>query len=100
MEVRLNASTQPITATAEKFDIAIQTAGRASGDHTRLFTLSDDIYPVCSTRYLASFGSTPLDLAALANLPLLHHVAVPQDWRTWTDWLREFGFKAERESGV
>ena len=94
LEVRLNASTQPITATAEKFDIAIQTSGRASGDHTRLFTLSDDIYPVCSPRYLASFGSTPLVLADLANLPLLHHVAVPQDWSTWNDWLLEFGIKA------
>ncbi|PMY64052.1 MULTISPECIES: LysR substrate-binding domain-containing protein [Pseudomonas] len=99
IEVRLNASTQPITETAEKFDIAIQTSGRAFGDHTALFTLSDEVFPVCSPRYLASFATQPPSLEDLADLPLLHHVAVPQDWSTWSDWLSEFRIKIGEPKG-
>lgn len=99
LEVRLNASIQPITETAEKFDIAIQTSGRPSGDHTLLFTLSDDVFPVCSPGYLASLGDRPLTLQALADLPLLHHVATPQYWSTWSDWLGEFHIRAGELKG-
>jgi len=90
LEVRLNASLQPITETVEKFDVAIQTTGRPSGDHTLMFTLSDDVFPVCSPRYLDSLGCRSIALQDLTDLSLLHHVAIPQCWSTWGDWLAEF----------
>lgn len=99
MEVRLNASLQPITETNAKFDVAIQTSGRPCGDHTLLFTLSDDVFPVCSPSYLASLADQEVSLRTLPDLSLLHHVTVPQYWSTWSDWLGEFHIKPRELRG-
>lgn len=90
IDTRLNASTAPITEVTEKFDIAIQSTGRPSGGHSRLFTISDEIFPVCSPGYWQQLPAASRTLEHLAELPLLHHWVVPQDWMTWAQWLARY----------
>jgi DNA-binding transcriptional LysR family regulator len=90
VELRVAASTRPLTEAAERFDVALQTTGRASGSHPLVFTASDEVFPVCSPTYLAGLG-TPLALAELPGHRLLHHRAEPRDWLDWDGWLERHG---------
>jgi len=90
VEVRVTASTRPLTEATEHFDLALQTSGRASGSCPLAFTASDEVFPVCSPGYLEG-RRTPLDLSLLADERLLHHKAYPQDWLEWDDWLARLG---------
>lgn len=85
-EVRVTASTRPLTEVDGHFDVALQTSGRASGSYPLAFTATDEVFPVCSPGYLEG-RRTPLDLARLADERLLHHRAEPHDWLEWDDWL-------------
>lgn len=90
VEVRVTASTRPLSETAERFDLALQTTARASGGHPLAFTAADEVFPVCSPALLDR-RAPPLSLDALAGLRLLHHRAEPQDWPEWDDWLAMIG---------
>lgn len=90
IEVRVSVSTTPITDNTEYFDLAFQTACRESGSCELVFTVPDDVFPVCSPMYLK--GENPLlSLKNLSNYHLLHHKAYPQDWIDWDDWLDRIG---------
>lgn len=90
IELRVAVSTRPLTEATERFDVALQTTGRASGSHHLVFTVSEEVFPVCSPSYLAG-RRTPLDLAELPDHRLLHHQADPPDWLDWDDWLERQG---------
>ena len=85
--VRVSVSTKPITESEERYDLALQTAKRDSGNAKLVFTVSDEVFPVCSPEYLNSVEQ-PLSLDRLLQYRLLHHKVHPQDWVDWDDWLR------------
>ena len=90
--VRVITSTRPLTETTERFDLALQTVGRASGNAELLFAVSDDVFPVCSPRYLESLPK-PASLDRLQDYRLLHHSASPPDWQGWETWLTKMGIE-------
>ncbi len=92
IEVRVAASTRPLTEASGHFDVALQTSNRASGSHPLVFTVPDEVFPLCSPAYLAG-RKPPLDLADLSSHHLLHHKAYPQDWIEWDGWLERLGLK-------
>ncbi|MEM6984904.1 MAG: LysR substrate-binding domain-containing protein [Pseudomonadota bacterium] len=90
IEVRVSVSTAPITEADERFDLALQTTGRASGNATLAFSVDDEVFPICSPGYLESV-TRPLDIDNLHHFNLLHHKANPQDWVDWDNWLLQVG---------
>ena len=89
LPVRVSVSTKPITEAEERFDLALQTTSRTSGNAQLIFSASDEVFPVCSPDYLQP--GNPINLDRLANLHLLHHSIQPQDWIDWDHWLKEVG---------
>ncbi|MBX2869453.1 MAG: LysR family transcriptional regulator [Acidiferrobacterales bacterium] len=90
IEVRVPVSTRPITEFVEYFDIALQTTGRQSGDCEKVFTVPDEVFPVCSPGYLKKIQNA-VTLSDLPDHHLLHHRVYPQDWIDWDDWLKDLG---------
>ncbi len=90
VELRVVSSLKPLIETAEGFDVAIQTSGRASGTARLAFTAADDIFPVCAPS-LVSDHSLPMEPEDLAVFPFLSHSVVPQDWTDWRDWFESVG---------
>ncbi len=87
--LRIAAATQPLADRSEPFDLAIQCAGRASGDHRAIYWAAETIYPVCSPNYLS--GDAPISLDALQELNLLHFQDRPGDWLDWPGWFHHLG---------
>ncbi|TQV81839.1 LysR family transcriptional regulator [Denitrobaculum tricleocarpae] len=106
--VRVSTSTRPISESEERFDLALQTSGRNSGNTKLAFTASDEIFPICSPKYLETLQASrsvparqdsspsgpsdrnlPLDIALVPKLRLLHHKVEPQDWIDWDAWLEK-----------
>lgn len=92
--VRVSTSTQPISESSERFDLALQTTGRSSGNAELAFTAADEVVPICSPKYLATLN-TPLSIGQLPEQRLLHHKVEPQDWVDWDAWLERLniGFR-------
>ena len=88
IEVKVSVSTRPVTETLEHFDLALQTSTRNSGDCDLVFTVADEVFPVCSPKYLDQYGY-PVKVTDLPNHRLLHHKVYPQDWIEWDDWLEQ-----------
>ena len=86
IELKLNSTLSPIAAQQEKFDVAVQTLGRASADHVLLFSAPDRVFPVCSPRYLQSVGQA-LDIQRLGEYRLLHYEPPGHDFLYWDQWL-------------
>ena len=84
--VRVTVSTKPLAESEERFDLALQTTGRKTGGAELVFTASDEVFPVCSSKYLAA-ASHPLAIDRLHDHHLLHHTVEPQDWMNWDVWL-------------
>ena len=92
IEVKVSVSTQPVTQAMDYFDLALQTSGRKSGDCELVFSAPDEVFPVCSPRYIENY-TCPLSLDELPDLHLLHHKVAPQDWIDWDDWLQQLNIK-------
>lgn len=90
VELRVVSSLKPLTEAVETFDVAMQTAHRASGTARLAFTAADEIFPVCAPSLIPS-GDLPLTPADLTRYPLLAHHVVPQDWMDWPDWFEAVG---------
>lgn len=90
IRIRLAASSRPVTEFDGPFDVALQTATRATGANPIVFTAPEEVYPLCSPSYLAG-RTPPLALDTLPEHRLLHHIAEPQDWLEWDDWLERVG---------
>lgn len=86
IQVRVSVSTKPIPEAEERFDLALQTSGRDSGTAKLAFAVSDEIFPICSPKYLNA-AHTPLPIEQLSQHRLLHHRVHPQDWMDWDHWL-------------
>lgn len=84
--VKVSVSTKPITEATERFDLALQTAGRETGDAKLAFAAEDEVFPICSPKYLENLqGRASID--RLPSYRLLHHRVYPQDWIDWDSWL-------------
>lgn len=90
IELRVVSALNPLTETAEAFDVAIQTSGRASGSARLAFTAADDVFPVCAPSLIAAHD-LPLEPRDLPVFTLLSHTVVPQDWMDWQDWFHHLG---------
>ncbi len=86
IEVKVSVSTLPVTESQDYFDVALQTSTRKSGDCELAFTAADEVFPVCSPKYLGQ-QDYPLPIDELPNYQLLHHKVHPQDWIEWDEWL-------------
>ncbi|WP_147112750.1 LysR substrate-binding domain-containing protein [Tateyamaria sp. syn59] len=93
VELRVLSALNPLTQSAEAFDVAIQTSGRASGVARLAFTAADEIFPVCAPA-LVEDRQMPLSIKELLSFPLLSHSVIPQDWMEWHDWLQTVGLSA------
>lgn len=94
-ELRVVSSLNPLTESAEDFDVAIQTSTRPSGSARLAFTAADDIFPVCAPKLLVQV-ERPMRPRDLLALPLLSHLAIPQDWMEWTDWFEAVGINVQK----
>ncbi|WP_422366928.1 LysR substrate-binding domain-containing protein [Pelagibius sp.] len=90
IDVRITASIRPLGLSDEDFDIAFQTSGRDSASHALVFSVPDEVFPVCSPGYLAD-RQIPLALDDLPAHRLLHHKVDAQDWLEWDEWLAKAG---------
>lgn len=89
-ELRVVSALKPLTETAERFDVAIQTSGRPAGTARLVFTASDEIFPVCASTLIEG-AETPISATDLTCFPLLSHRVVPQDWMDWPEWFEAIG---------
>ncbi|MEM7321049.1 MAG: LysR family transcriptional regulator [Pseudomonadota bacterium] len=92
--VRVITSTRPLTETTQRFDLAIQTVGRDCTNAELVFSVSDDVFPVCSPKFLQAQVHT-LTLAKLPECHLLHHSGSAPDWLDWDRWFERMGVDAE-----
>ena len=90
IELKLHSTLVAIGDDSERFDIAVQTLGRASADHVLLFSAPDDVFPVCSPSYFKSICKC-LTLDSLPGCRLLHYEAPSQDFVVWDQWLQSVG---------
>lgn len=98
IEVQVVTSTRPIAEFNDRFDIALQSTGRANGPHTLVSTAADEVFPVCSPSYLSP-GKT-LSLEELRSHTLLHYAPTSPDFMIWEDWLQMFGNTMEAHTGT
>ena len=92
IEVDVSVSTDPVTQASRYFDLALQTTKRKHGDYQLIFTAPDEVFPVCSPKYMENY-SYPLSINELSSHQLLHHKTYPQDWVGWDDWLKQLNIK-------
>ncbi|MEM7530191.1 MAG: LysR family transcriptional regulator [Pseudomonadota bacterium] len=92
VELRVVSSLNPLTETAEAFDVAMQTSGRSSGSARLAFTAADDVFPVCAPSLIAA-ETLPLKPDRVASFPLLAHAVARQDWMVWEDWFNGVGIR-------
>ncbi len=90
VDVRVTVSPQPVSQYAGHFDVALQTSGRDSGGMTPVFTMPDEVFPVCAPALVAD-REVPISLTRLNEFNLLHHRIEPQDWVDWDEWLERIG---------
>lgn len=84
----------------ERIDLAITLGSDHFANYQRWHYVDEEIFPVCSPRFLAEQGPIK-DVRALARLPLLHleqRYAKPR--MQWSEWLEHFGVKLSRSNNV
>ena len=90
LEIRVLSSFEPITETADTFDVGIQ-YGRGEATSLRVQPIADDaVFPVCSPG-LASELPAPVGPEDLRALPLLHVDYGEPAWTDWHAFLRHVG---------
>ncbi|MDN7673360.1 LysR substrate-binding domain-containing protein [Burkholderia oklahomensis] len=90
IELKLATTTKPLTEFDGYFDVAIQSSNRDHGLHPLLLTASDDVFPVCSPRYLKGRAAR-IEPDRLGRHTLLHHHATPPYQLEWDTWLAALG---------
>lgn len=88
--VRLITSTRPMTETTERFDLALQTVGRDCSNAELVFSVPDDVFPICSPKYLERLAE-PISFERMKDYRLLHHSGSPPDWLDWDSWFEQVG---------
>jgi LysR family glycine cleavage system transcriptional activator len=97
IELKMVTWANPLTDFQGYFDVAMQSSNRDHGLHPLLFTAADEVFPVCSPRYLEGRAS-PVALDELGTHTLLHHDAVPAYQLEWDTWLATFGHEVPRQA--
>ncbi|MGN8159912.1 LysR substrate-binding domain-containing protein [Salinisphaera sp. RV14] len=98
IRLRVNASTQPLTHAEESFDLALQCSTRPAGALTPLFSVPDEVFPVCAPSVAEADSLTAADLRAHR---ILHCRDDPRDgWLSWADWLSAVGLHVTLPEGV
>lgn len=79
----------------EEVDLAIRFGAGGGSSHRSVFLLDETVFPVASPT-LVPPSSTPLQVADLRSLPLLHDVdAKPeQPWMSWEGWFDRAGVES------
>jgi LysR family glycine cleavage system transcriptional activator len=90
IELKLHSTLAAIGEERERFDVAVQTLGRASADHVLLFSAPDEVFPVCSPSYFRSISKW-LSVDNLPRYRLLHYEPGAQDFVVWDQWLQSVG---------
>lgn len=90
IELKLHSTLAAIGEERERFDVAVQTLGRASADHVLLFSAPDEVFPVCSPSYFRSISKW-LSVDNLPRYRLLHYEPGAQDFVVWDQWLQSIG---------
>lgn len=97
IELKMVTWANPLTDFQGYFDVAMQSSNRDHGLHPLLFTAADEVFPVCSPRYLQS--RAPLStFEDLAGHTLLYHDALPAYQLEWDTWLATFGQEVPRST--
>jgi LysR family glycine cleavage system transcriptional activator len=91
IELKIATLTRPLAEYHGYFDVAMQSSDRDHGLHSLLFTASDEVFPICSPRYVERCGS-PTRLDELRNHTLLFHQTLPAYELEWDTWLARFGY--------
>ncbi len=97
IELKIVTWANPLTDFQGYFDVAMQSSNRDHGLHPLLFTAADDVFPVCSPRYLQG-RTVPIELDQLGQHLLLHHDALPVYQVEWDTWLATFGHEVPRDA--
>jgi LysR family glycine cleavage system transcriptional activator len=94
IDIRLVASSPVYDLTSEGIDVAVRYGGGEwpAVDAVRLF--DNEIWPVCSPRYIEKTG--PIEKKSdLLRHSLLHLSKFDRNWVTWDSFLREIGVEGE-----
>jgi LysR family glycine cleavage system transcriptional activator len=84
----------------ERIDLAITLGSDNFANYQRWHYVDEEIFPVCSPRFLAEQGPIR-DVKALARLPLLHlEQRYHKPRMQWAEWLEHFGAKLSRSNNV
>ncbi|SEP94955.1 LysR family transcriptional regulator, glycine cleavage system transcriptional activator [Pseudomonas sp. NFACC02] len=97
IELKIVTWAPPLTDFQGYFDVAMQSSNRDHGLHPLLFTAADEVFPVCSPRYLERSASL-VALDKLGAHTLLHHDALPAYQLEWDTWLATFGHEVPRHA--
>lgn len=91
-EIELKVATlpRPLPDYDSYFDIAMQSSNRETGPHPLLFSASDEVFPVCSPRYLAKLGLSSISLDQLDGHTFLQHQTLPPYQLEWDSWLTQY----------
>lgn len=90
IELKVATLTKPLPDYDSYFDIAMQSSNRETGPHPLLFSASDEVFPVCSPRYLEKLGVRSISLDELDKHTFLHHQTLPPYQLEWDSWLGEY----------
>ncbi len=86
LNIRVLSACEPIEATRERFDIAIQYGPSECRSFAVEFIADEAIFPVCSPGFAAGLRS-PLSASDVRKLPLLDVDYDDPTWTTWQDFL-------------
>jgi DNA-binding transcriptional LysR family regulator len=98
-DLQLQLTTQMFTADLrhKEIDAAVRFGDGAWEDGTATFLFDEEVFPVCSPKWLTSHG-TPESLKDVANASLIESDATSEGWMRWEEWFVAVGFRPERLS--
>jgi DNA-binding transcriptional LysR family regulator len=79
----------------KEIDVAVRYGSGKWGDGTATFLFDEEVFPVCSPRWLES-QEAPASLEALAGAALIASDSTSEGWMGWEEWFRAVGFSPPR----
>jgi DNA-binding transcriptional LysR family regulator len=96
IELRVITTDTDLDLARERIDLAITLGADGFANYQRWHFVDEEIFPVCSPKFLQA---NPLpDLQALANSPLLLLEERYRPRMGWPDWLARFGARLPRQT--
>lgn len=78
-------------------DVAVRFGDGSWGDGTATLLFDEEVFPVCSPRWLLENGA-PDTLEALARTPLIDSDSTSEGWMAWDTWFASVGYRPARLS--